>query len=146
MINGMVYDFESIKCLLPTGMSIMLEKISYSDKKGDEVVYGINNLPVGIGRGEYSGECEIEFGRIEYDLLNAFSATSGGFYNMPPIPVVVSYGQFGQVPVTDVLVAHFTERKFDGSKGDTNLTVSIKGALTAPIISNGVPAYVPLVS
>jgi hypothetical protein len=146
MINGMVYDFESIKCLLPTGMSIMLEKISYGDKKGDEVVYGINNLPVGIGRGEYSGECEIEFGRIEYDILNAFSVTSGGFYNMPPIPIIVSYGQLGQVPVTDVLVVHFTERKFDGSKGDTNLTVSIKGALTAPIISNGVPAYTPLVS
>jgi hypothetical protein len=146
MINGMVYDFESIKCILSSGLSIMLEKIDYSDKKADEVVYGINNVPVGIGRGEYSGECEVEFGRIEYDLLNTFAAASGGFYNMPPLPLIVSYGQMGQVPVTDSLMVHFTERKFSGSKGDTNLTVTIKGAITAPIISNGVPAYIPLVS
>jgi hypothetical protein len=38
------------------------------------------------------------------------------------------------------------ERKFDGSKGDTNLTVTIKGALIMPLISQGVPAYTPLVS
>jgi hypothetical protein len=146
MINGMVYDFESIKCELPSGLSIMSEKISYGDKKDDEVVYSSNNLPVGIGRGAYSGDCEIEFGRIEYDAFNQFTADSGGFYNAPPVPIIVSYGQDGQEPVVDTLMVHFTERKFDGSKGDTNLTVSIKGALTAPLISNGVPAYTPMAS
>jgi hypothetical protein len=127
--------------MLPSGLSVMLEKIDYSDKKGDEVVYGINNMPVGIGRGEYSGECEVEMGRVEYDLLNTFAASSGGFYNMPPVPVIVSYGQTGQPPITDSLIVHFTERKFSGSKGDTNLTVSVKGSLTMPLVSNNVPAY-----
>jgi hypothetical protein len=146
MINGMVYDYESIKLMLPSGLSVMSEKISYGDKKDDEVIYGSDGLPVGIGRGEYSGDCEIEFGRIEYELFNAFTASSGGFYNAPPVPIIVSYGQTGQVPVIDTLTVHFTERKFDGSKGDTNLTVTIKGALTMPLISQGVPAYTPLVS
>jgi hypothetical protein len=146
MINGLVYDYESIKLLLPSGLSLMSEKISYGDKKDDEVVYGSNGLPVGIGRGAYSGECEIEFGRTEYNAFNLFTATSGGFYNAPPVPIIVSYGQTGQVPVTDSLMVHFTERKFDGSKGDTNLTVTMKGSLSAPLLSNGVPAYTPLVS
>jgi hypothetical protein len=81
MINGLVYDYESIKLVLPSGLSIMSEKISYGDKKDDEVVYGSNGLPVGIGRGEYSGDFEIEFGRAEYETLNLFTASSGGFYN-----------------------------------------------------------------
>ena len=40
MINGLVYDFESIKVMLPTGMVVMLESISYKDKKEDEVING----------------------------------------------------------------------------------------------------------
>lgn len=144
MINGIVYDFESLKCTLPTGITVLLESINYSDKKDNEVITGYNNLPVGVGGGEYSGDCEIELGRSEYDKLNLYSAASGGFYNMPPVPVIVVYGHLGQPPKQDELVVHFTERKFEGSKGDTSLNVTIKGVLTAPIVSNGVPAFVPV--
>jgi hypothetical protein len=100
-------------------------------------------MPLGIGRGEYKGTCKLELQRMEYDKLNLFSAASGGFYNMPPIPVVASYGNFGQPPVTDSLLVHFTKRNMKGSKGDTNLVVSIEGSLAAPMNSDGVPAYVP---
>jgi hypothetical protein len=123
-------------------MSLSFEKISYKDKKDDEAVTGANGIPLGIGRGEYSGECEIELGRFEYDLLDKFAAATGGFYNMPPLPIVVSYGHLGQAPITDKLTVHFTERDFSGSKGDKNLKVPLKGALTAPLITNGVPAYI----
>ena len=146
MINGMVYDFESIKLMLPTGLSIMFEKISYKDKKDDEVITGSNGIPLGIGRGEYSGECEIELARAEYDQLDAYAATSGGFYNMPPIPIVVSYGHFGQPIITDTLQAHFTERDFSAGKGDKNLKIPMKGKLTAPLVTNGRPAYVPSIN
>lgn len=143
MINGIIYDFESIKVILPTGLSLTIEKISYKDKKDDEVVTGANGIPLGIGRGEYSGECDAEFGRFEYDVLDVYASTFGGFYNMPPVPIVVSYGHFGQAPVTDTLSVHFTEREFGGSKGDKNLKVPLKGALTAPLLTNGRPAYIP---
>jgi len=143
MINGIIYDFESTKALLPTGMILTLEKISYKDKKDDEVITGTNSLPVGIGRGEYTGDVEVELGRAEYDLLDAYASAHGGFYNMPPIPVVASYGHEGQPPVTDTLQVHFTERDFGGSKGDKNLKVTLKGAMTAPLLTNGRPAYVP---
>jgi len=143
MINGIIYDFESIKLILPSGLSLTFEKIAYKDKKADEVITGSNSLPIGIGRGEYSGECDVELGRAEYETLNAYSKASGGFYNMPPVPIIVSYGHTGQMPITDSLMVHFTERDFSSAKGDKNLKVPLKGALTAPLISNGTPAYVP---
>jgi len=143
MINGIIYDFESIKALLPTGIILTLEKISYKDKKDDEVITGTNSVPIGIGRGEYSGSCEAEFGRAEFDALDAYAAGFGGFYNMPPIPFVVSYGHAGQMPTTDTLSVKFSERDFGGSKGDKNLKVPLKGPLTAPLLTNGRPAYTP---
>ena len=141
MINGIIYDFESIKALLPTGMILTLEKINYKDKKDDEVITGTNSLQIGIGRGEYSGDCEAEFGRAEYDALDEYAESYGGFYNMPPVPFVVSYGQVGQTPTTDTLSVKFIERNFGGSKGDKNLKVPLKGLLTAPLLTNGRPAY-----
>jgi hypothetical protein len=143
MINGLIYDFESIKLMLPTGLTLGAESVEYNDEKSDEVISGTNSLPLGIGRGEYKGTCKLELQRLEFDKLNLFAATSGGFYNMPPIPVIASYGNAGQIPVTDSLFVHFNKRTFKGSKGDTNLTVSIEGALTAPMLSNGVPSFVP---
>jgi hypothetical protein len=124
-------------------MVVMLESISYKDKKDDEVITGVNNLPIGIGRGEYSGECELEISRAEYDKLDAYAASYGGFYNMPPQPIIVTYGHLGQTPVVDKLTVHFTERDFSASKGDKNLNIPLKGALTEPIVTNGRPAYRP---
>ena len=100
MVNGLIYDFESIKLMLPTGLILGCESVEYSDEKNDEVICGTNNLPLGVGRGEWKGTCKLELQRFEYDKLNVFSAASGGFYNMPPIPVVASYGNLGQPPVT----------------------------------------------
>lgn len=142
MINGNVYDFESIKVQLPTGMVVMLESISYKDKKDDEVITGVNNLPVGIGRGEYSGECEIEISRHEFNKLDAHAKAKGGFYNMGPIPIIASYGHLGQTIITDSLVVHFTERDFSASKGDKNLNISLKGSLSTALVTNGSPAYI----
>ena len=143
MVNGLIYDFESIKLMLPTGLILGCESVEYSDEKNDEVICGTNNLPLGVGRGEWKGTCKLELQRFEYDKLNVFSAASGGFYNMPPIPVVASYGNLGQPPVTDTLLVHFTKRDFKGSKGDTNLNVTIEGPQTMPMNSDGITAFVP---
>lgn len=143
MVNGLIYDFESIKLMLPTGLILGCESVEYSDEKNDEVICGTNNVPLGVGRGEWKGTCKLELQRFEYDKLNIFSAASGGFYNMPPIPVVASYGNLGQPPVTDTLLVHFTKRDFKGSKGDTSLNVTIEGPQTMPMNSDGITAFVP---
>jgi hypothetical protein len=41
------------------------------------------------------------------------------------------------------MTVHFTERDFSGKKGGAGLNVKIKGALAAPLASNGIPAYTP---
>jgi hypothetical protein len=143
MVNGKVYDFESLNFQLPTGQLIILESVSYKDKKDDEVVNGVSGLPVGIGRGAYSGDCEIELGRDEYDTFAASAESDGGFYNLAPVQVIAKYGHNGQEIKTDKFKAHFTERDFSGKKGDTNLVVKIKGLITEPIETNGVKAYSP---
>ena len=143
MVNGLIYDFESIKLMLPTGLILGCESVEYSDEKNDEVICGTNNLPLGVGRGEWKGTCKLELQRFEYDKLNLFGAASGGFYNMPPIPVVASYGNLGQPPVTDTLLVHFTKRDFKGSKGDTSLNVTIEGPQPMPMNSDGITAFVP---
>lgn len=143
MVNGLIYDFESIKLMLPTGLILGCESVEYSDEKNDEVICGTNNLPLGVGRGEWKGSCKLELQRFEYDKLNIFAAASGGFYNMNPIPVVASYGNDGQPPVTDTLLVHFTKRDFKGSKGDTSLNVTIEGPQTMPMNSDGIIAFAP---
>ena len=143
MVNGLIYDFESIKLMLPTGLTLGCESVEYSDEKNDEVICGTNNLPLGVGRGEWKGTCKLELQRFEYDKLNVFSAASGGFYNMPPIPVVASYGNLGQPPVTDTLWVHCTKRDLTGSQGDTSLNVTIEGQQTMPMNSDGITAFVP---
>jgi hypothetical protein len=126
MINGLVYDYESIKLMLPAGLTPGCGSIDYSDEKGDEAVTGTNGLPPGIGRGGYKGTRKLELQRFEYDKLCLYSAASGGFCNMPPVPVIASYGNAGQAPVTDSMLVHFTKRGFKGSKNDTSLAVSVE--------------------
>jgi hypothetical protein len=76
-------------------------------------------------------------------MLDTYAAAFGGFYNMPPVPIIVSYGHFGQPPITDTLQVHLVERDFSNAKGDKNLKVPLKGKLTFPLITNGRPAYTP---
>jgi hypothetical protein len=143
MINGLTYDFESIKLELPTGYVLGCESVSYSDEKDDQLVTGTNGLPLGIGRGEYKGTCKLELHRFEYDKLVAFASASGGFYNMPPVPVIASYGESGQTLVTDRLRVHFTKRDLGGKKDEQNMLVTIEGFQCEPMNSDGVTAFVP---
>jgi hypothetical protein len=117
MISGLACDFASIKLMLPTGLTLGAENVGYGDEKGGEVVTGSNGLPLGIGRGGYKGSCKLELRRFEYAKLNLFAAASGGFYTMPPIPVIASYGNAGQAPATDALSAHFTKRVSRATRG-----------------------------
>ncbi|MDR2807759.1 MAG: hypothetical protein LBB43_01995 [Spirochaetaceae bacterium] len=91
MINGLVYDYESIKLQLPTGLVVLAESVSYNDKKDDEVVQGVSNLPAGLGRGAYSGECELEIGRSEYEKLNSHLAVESFFKTLKAEVEVFEY-------------------------------------------------------
>lgn len=141
MINGIVYDYESMKLMLPSGRSITVENINFKDKKDDEVINGVDNLPVGIGRGKYDGSVDIDLGVFEFELFNTFCASFGGIYNHPPIPIIVIWANTNQPPIQREITAIFREIDEGGKKGDKNIVTKLKGKITAPIIRNGVPAY-----
>lgn len=142
MINGKIYDFESIKVALPSGFLTMFSSIKYNDKKEAKVHVGTGGVITGYSSGAYEGACEAEMEREEYG--RAFGSMSkSGFYNMRPLTVTVSYADEGNAAVTDVLEVKFDERDFDGKQGDEALNVTVKGKLTKPIITNGSPAYIP---
>ncbi len=143
MINGVVYDYESIKITFPDGqVPVLAESINYSDEKADEVITGRHNLPVGIGRGAYSGKCDIELGQEDYQTFEQYMNNSGGFYNNHAVPVVVVYAvDPSSAPIVVNLVVKFKSRDFSATKGDTYLKVKISGELVQPIVRDGIPAY-----
>ncbi len=141
-VNGQRYAYVHIKVTFPFGVATLLESIEYDDEDGGEVVTDMRGMPAGYVPGEYSGSCKTEMAFSEAQRFETAAAAAGGFYNMPPTPVTVTYGDpaSGQPLITEVLEVKWTKRSKGNSKGDKLLKRSFEGALTKPIVSNGVPA------
>jgi len=141
-INGQQYAFTHIKVTFPFGLATLLESIEYDDEDGGEVVTDMKGMPAGYVPGEYSGSCKAEMAFSEAQRFEKAAASSGGFYNMAPTPVTITYGHpaEGQPLITDILEVKWTKRSKPNSKGDKMVKRSFEGVLTKPIITNGVPA------
>ena len=141
---GETYDYQSIKIVTPFGNLLDTKSISYGDSRDDDITTGNNGYPNGVGRGEYSGTCTLEMARHDYNRLANYAAGFGGFYNLPPVDIVVTYAKFGREPSIDKLQVHFHERDgLGGSKGDTKLTVTVNGKFTKAMITADVDAFTP---
>lgn len=142
-INGRVYDWESIEIHLPHGEVIGAQAIEYSDKVGVERVFGKGSVPLGYGRGNYEGEGKVTLLRDEYDkLVEHAKGQEGGFFNMAPFPITVSYADKDGKVRTDTLPdCIWTERSRQGSQGDTKLTVELSFLILSPIEEDGLKAY-----
>ena len=141
MVNGIVYDFESIKAQLPTGMVSTVEDIKYSIKKDVEVVTDKNGLPRGVVRKEYEGDFEMTLSLGEYERL-AQNARRG-ILALDPFPVVVSIGDGANPVITDTVVVKITEVPREMKKGE-EIKMVVKGKQTAVAKMNGRLAYQPL--
>ena len=141
-VNGERYAYVHIKVTFPFGLATLLESIEYDDEDGGEVVTDMRGMPAGYIPGEYSGSCKTEMAFSEARQFEEFADASGGFYNMNPTPVTVTYGNpgSGQPLITEMLEVKWTKRTKGNSKGDKLLKRSFEGSLTKPIISNGKPA------
>lgn len=140
-INGQVYEFGSIQVLLPTGVVMVCQSITYKDKISGEVITDGRGLPIGYSHGEYSGDCDLEVSRNEYEKINKYAATAGGFYNTGPMSVTVTLAGLQKISQVDAFTVKWTERELGGKKGDKEINVPLKGMITSPIVSNGVPAF-----
>lgn len=142
MINGVVYDHESIKVMLPTGMVMSIESVNYSIKKDVEVKTDKTGTPRGYVRQAFEGDFQATMSLAEFELLNKANAATG-ILGAPPMPVVITYGAVGQVPIVDTLTVKITEvpRK---SEKDSEVVMEITGKqVTIPIL-NGQLAFIPI--
>jgi hypothetical protein len=140
IVNGVLYDGASIKVTLPIGPMLMFESIEYSDEFESEAKYNNRNVYIGTGRGKYKADCKISMQMAEYEMLNLYSASFGGLYNVPPFPVIVIYEKDG-IAVLDEITVKPKKRGKKGKAGDKDLSIDIECEVCGPIIWNGVPAY-----
>jgi hypothetical protein len=103
MINGQLYDWESIEIVLPTGICIGVTSINYKDERPVEPRYGKGGTPRGYGRKNYKADGSMEMDLDEAELLSA--ALGGSWYGGPPFPIVVCYSKDGAGIVIDELPA-----------------------------------------
>ena len=140
-INGNHYDWESIDVQLPSGVSVGLTEISYTDERPVEPRYGKGGKPRGYGRKNYKASASATMDRDEFERLR--SALGGSVYKAGPFPVVVSYANNDQPTVTDTLPACMITKSDTSAKQDDDNAGAVKVDLTVldPIKWNGVEAY-----
>ena len=140
MINGNLYDWESVEIQLPNGIAIGVSNIDYDDERPLEERYGKGSTPRGYGRKNYKASGKLELDLDEADRLTM--ALGGSVYASEPFAITVSYATDGQPTITDVLPACKITKTGSGAKqGDDNVgqrKYDLK--ILAPIEWGGMPA------
>lgn len=120
MINGQMYDWESIEVQLPGGIAVGISSIDYEDERPIEERYGKGSTPIGYGRKNYKASAKIELDMDEAERLRM--ALGGSFYDTVPFSVVVSYADYNLPTVIDVLPScMITKTSTGGKQGDDNV-------------------------
>lgn len=136
MINGVTYDWESITVTLPTGQIVEIQDIEYSDEKDSTEVYGKGAMPRAYGRGNYKAEGKMTILRSDLVALT----TLAGTYELPPLPIVVSYDNEDLSLQADLLKdCKLTKRSARSSQGDQTAPVELEFKIFGGIWLNGVP-------
>lgn len=142
MINGIVYDFESIKMQTPVGVVASLDEISYDATKDVEVKTDTKGTPRGYARKAYEGSFSCTLSQYEFNtLVNAAGAR--GLLAMDPMPIIVSFAQAGAPVVTHSLVVKITKYEPDIKKDD-EVMAKLEGKQTEIMKINGKPMYAAL--
>jgi len=138
MINGRVFDWESIRIDTVWGINLEITNISYSTESPAEAVYGRGRAPRGFGRGNLVQEASIDLPAPSFLQLTAFALANGGLFNIPQFPITVSYANNDQIPQVDILPSCVIQRgETESSQGDTETNMKTIGLnVLDPIIFN----------
>ncbi|NSW85208.1 MAG: hypothetical protein HPY84_02700 [Syntrophobacteraceae bacterium] len=141
MINGNQYDWESVEIVMPHGIVIGVQEVSYSDERPIEARYGRGSIPRGYGRKNYEASGSLTLDKDEADRLQ--KALGGSFYTKSTFTVVVSYANHDQATITDVLKdCHITKRDNSAKQGEENSgQTKLDIVILSPIEWNGKAAY-----
>ena len=138
-INQRVYDLDDVEIILPSGIAINIEEITYSDGQDVDPRYGKGYAPRGWGRKNYEASGSITLDLEEAELLRV--ALGGRVYGKA-FNIVVSYAQDGKYVVVDNL-KDCVITKTDNSlkQGESNVgQKKFEFKILKPIEWNSVPA------
>lgn len=144
MINGNLYDWESVEIMLPNGISVGVTSIDYDDERPLEERYGRGSTPRGYGRKNYKASAKLEMDLDESQRLT--EALGGSLYDGMPFEVIISYANDDMPTVVDLLPSCKIVKASSGAKqGDENVgqrKYDLK--VLAPIVWGGAPAVLPI--
>ena len=144
-INGRGYDWEDIGMMLPSGESVGIKEIKYTDGQAKAAHYGRGAIPRAYGRGNYEASGSIVLYRDEWERLKKWLVDSGtgGIYDHKPFTIVISYANDDMENITDTLRSCVIT-KFDGgggAQGDDSVSeITCELLILEPILWNGTPA------
>ncbi len=124
MINGRVFDWESIRITLAAFVNLEITNISYSSESGAESVHGRGRAPRGYGRTNLVQEASLDLPAPSFLLLSGYAVLNGGMFNIPSFTVSVSYANFDQIPQVDTLPACVITRvETEASQNDAEVAM-----------------------
>jgi len=124
MINGRVFDWESIRVDMTPLLDMEITAISYSSESGAEAVHGRGRAPRGYGRTNLVQEGSIDLPAPSFLILSTYALTKGGMFNLPAFPITVSYSNADQKPQIDLLPSCIITRvETDASQNDAEVNI-----------------------
>jgi len=118
MVNTREYEWSDISVVLAGRNVTGLRGVKYSTKQEKELLHAKGNKPVGIQRGNKTGEGEITLLQSEYEALRK---AAGGDILDASFDMMVSYGNpsNGDTITTDIIIGcEFTEDNTEWKQGD----------------------------
>lgn len=142
MINGRIYDWESIKVLTAWGAPLEIQGISYSSESAAELAYGRGRAARGFSRGNLTQSASMDLTFESFDTLSVYAATQGGIMNIKPFTIVVSYSNEDRVPNIDTLRSVIiTKVETSAAQNDSEVRkMKLTLQVADPILYNGVAA------
>jgi len=142
VINGRTFDWESITI----GMGLIsvdfeVQAINYEHEATVTPVYGRGKTARGYGVENLEQSGSMTLNHEAFLQFTIFAATQGGFHNMNPFPITVSYANDDQIPQVDVLrdVKPMKEST-EATQGDAEIALrTIDFVILSPILNTGIP-------
>lgn len=132
LINGYEYGFGNISASIAGIPFVGFRGINYSDSTVFENIYGIGNVPIARGRGNYSAECTVTLLKSEIDALvrSAFlqNPNYASLASLPEFDIVVAYlPDNGQaLPKIDIIKnCRFMGNSISSNQGDVSIETEL---------------------
>jgi hypothetical protein len=121
MFSTKQYAWSNVKVFLFGRIVTGIRAVEYTVKKEKEAIHGAGDEPLSIQTGNKTYEGNIILLQSELEAISA-SAKAQGYADVTDIPgfeLMISYGNPGEVPITDSLIGcEFTEEPKGMKQGD----------------------------